>query len=249
MGDRLQTQDRLIEAAREIIINEGMEATSLEHICKATGFTRGAFYSNFSSKDSLLAALAEEEYAGLIERLRATVERWSAPGDEAAPARAGGDRDSEALLMENLLFEALDAIGVERDLFLLHSELILRSIRDPEWAERFSGINEEFVDELGLVLMTILSAAGRELVSSRRALTHSVIGVVLRASAIAGWRLSASRRVGADDRPREPGRSPPRRARSSRSSSRSSTPPHARAVERGGRGAEGSGSPSAPLTP
>lgn len=202
MGNRLQTQDRLIEAAREIIINEGMEATSLEHICKAAGFTRGAFYSNFSSKDSLLAALAEEEYTGLIERLRATVERWSAPGDEAAPARAGGDRDSEALLMENLLFEALDAIGVERDLFLLHSELILRSIRDPEWAERFSAINEEFVDELGLVLVTILSAAGRELVSSRRALTHSVIGVVLRASAIAGWRLSASERVGADERTR-----------------------------------------------
>lgn len=202
MGNRLQTQDRLIEAARGIIINEGMEATSLEHICKAAGFTRGAFYSNFSSKDSLLAALAEEEYTGLIERLRATVERWSASGDESAPARAGGDRDSEALLMENLLFEALDAIGVERDLFLLHSELILRSIRDPEWAERFSGINEEFVDELGLVLVTILSAAGRELVSSRRALTHSVIGVVLRASAIAGWRLSASRRVGDDDRPR-----------------------------------------------
>lgn len=202
MGNRLQTQDRLIEAARGIIINEGMEATSLEHICKAAGFTRGAFYSNFSSKDSLLAALAEEEYTGLIERLRATVERWSASGDESAPARADGDRDSEALLMENLLFEALDAIGVERDLFLLHSELILRSIRDPEWAERFSGINEEFVDELGLVLVTILSAAGRELVSSRRALTHSVIGVVLRASAIAGWRLSASRRVGADDRPR-----------------------------------------------
>lgn len=71
--------------------------------------------------------------------------------------------------MENLLFEALDAIGVERDLYLLHSELILRSIRDPEWAERFSAINEEFVDELGLVLVTILSAAGRELVSSRRA--------------------------------------------------------------------------------
>lgn len=90
MGDRLQTQDRLIEAAREIIINEGMEATSLEHICKATGFTRGAFYSNFSSKDSLLAALAEEEYAGLIERLRATVERWSAPGDEAAPPERAG---------------------------------------------------------------------------------------------------------------------------------------------------------------
>lgn len=210
MGNRFETQDRLIEAARRIIIEEGMEATSLEHICKVAGYTRGAFYSNFSSKDSLLSALAEEEYTGLIERLRATVERWSSSGDEGGAGREEQPQPSEALLMENLLFEALDAIGVEPELYLLHSELILRSIRDPEWAERFSGINEEFVDELGRVLVMILDAAGRELLASRRALTHSVIGIVLRASAIAGWRTSSTSRAPTPPAtaPAEPGKDP-----------------------------------------
>ena len=70
MGNRVETQDRLLAATRQIIINEGIEATSLEHICSVAGFTRGAFYSNFSSKDSLLGILAEAEYSDLIQRLR-----------------------------------------------------------------------------------------------------------------------------------------------------------------------------------
>ena len=44
MGKRAETQDRLLAATRHIIITEGIEATSLEHICAVAGFTRGAFY-------------------------------------------------------------------------------------------------------------------------------------------------------------------------------------------------------------
>lgn len=189
MGNRIDTQERLIAATRRIIIEEGMEATSLEHICKTAGFSRGAFYSNFASKDSLLAALAEDEYTGLISRLRATIDRWaSSPSSE--PRIDGGGEPSRELLMENLLFEALDSIGTNRELYLLHSELLMRSIRDPEWARRFLDINLEFVDELGRSLEWILQAAGRELSGSLRALTHSVVGVVMRASGVAAWRES-----------------------------------------------------------
>lgn len=175
-----------------------MEATSLEHICKSAGFTRGAFYSNFASKDSLLAALAEDEYSGLIGRLRATVEGWAtrapigeggAGADGGAESAAPGSGDPS---MEALLFEALDAIGVNRDLYLLHSELLMRSIRDPEWAARFLDINLEFVDELGRVLQWILEASGRELVRPLQALTHSVVGIVMRASGVAAWRESSA---------------------------------------------------------
>lgn len=189
MGNRIDTQERLIAATRRIIIEEGMEATSLEHICKTAGFSRGAFYSNFASKDSLLAALAEDEYAGLISRLRLTIDRW-ASSSEGAPSVDGEGESSRELLMENLLFEALDAIGTNRELYLLHSELLMRSIRDPEWARRFLDINLEFVDELGRSLEWILQAAGRELSGSLRALTHSVVGVVMRASGVAAWRDS-----------------------------------------------------------
>ncbi len=217
MGNRFDTQNRLIAATRRIIIDEGVEATSLEHICKAAGFSRGAFYSNFASKDSLLAALAEDEYAALIERLRRTVDRWAGtvsgdvsagaplPIDEAGSGAPDERRAEDGLLMESLLFEALDAIGVDADLYLLHSELHMRSIRDPEWATRFLDINLEFVDELGRVLQWILEAAGRELVSPLRPLTHSVIGVVMRAAGIAAWRTKAVAVLGDGIDPHAPG--------------------------------------------
>ena len=66
----------------------------------------------------------------------------------------------------------------------------MRSIRDPEWAERLLGINLEFVDELGRVLEWILQAAGRELTHPLRAMTHSIIGIVMRAAGVAAWRES-----------------------------------------------------------
>ncbi|MDC4232393.1 TetR/AcrR family transcriptional regulator [Actinomyces sp. B33] len=204
MGNRIDTQDRLIAATRQIIIDEGVEATSLERICKRAGFTRGAFYSNFASKDSLLAALAEDEYDGLIARLRATVEAWAARPGIAAPSRGAGptidgadDRprpeaaagaDPRAPMIETLLYEALDAIGIDKALYLVHSELLMRSIRDPEWGERLLDINLAFVDELGYVLEWILEAAGRRLTRNQRAMTHSVIGIVMRAAGVAAWR-------------------------------------------------------------
>lgn len=185
MGNRFDTQDKLITATRRIIIDEGVEATNLEHICKVAGFSRGAFYSNFSSKDSLLATLAEDEYAALIDRLRDTVSDWA-----SRPQLTSPNDEEDSLLMENLLYEALDAIGVDKALYVVHSELLMRSIRDPEWAERLLGINLEFVDELGRVLEWILQAAGRELTHPLRAMTHSIIGIVMRAAGVAAWRES-----------------------------------------------------------
>ena len=142
MGNRVETQDRLLAATRQIIINEGIEATSLEHICSVAGFTRGAFYSNFSSKDSLLGILAEAEYSDLIQRLRERVLLWE---NAQTPASRNDDGDRH-LLMENLLFEALDAIHIDQGLYILHSEMLMRSIRDAEWGMRLLDLNREFAD-------------------------------------------------------------------------------------------------------
>lgn len=54
---RAQTRARLLDAAHEIFGEVGMHAASVEMICERAGFTRGAFYSNFDSKDELFFAL------------------------------------------------------------------------------------------------------------------------------------------------------------------------------------------------
>lgn len=73
---REQTRARLLDAAHEVFAEVGMDAASVEMICERAGFTRGAFYSNFESKDELFLALVRhlaeakiEEVAGRVREL------------------------------------------------------------------------------------------------------------------------------------------------------------------------------------
>ena len=52
-----ETRARLIDAALNLIAEAGVGAASIRGICERAGFSQGAFYSNFASKDDLLLAL------------------------------------------------------------------------------------------------------------------------------------------------------------------------------------------------
>ncbi len=56
---REQTRLRLVEAAIDEFAVRGLDATSVEQLCEAAGFSRGAFYSNFATKDDLCIAIME----------------------------------------------------------------------------------------------------------------------------------------------------------------------------------------------
>lgn len=56
---REQTRLRLVEAAIDEFAVRGIDATSVEQLCEAAGFSRGAFYSNFATKDDLCIAIME----------------------------------------------------------------------------------------------------------------------------------------------------------------------------------------------
>lgn len=58
---RTATRERLIDAALQVFAEQGVGGASVEHICEAAGFTRGAFYSNFDSKDALCLAVLERQ--------------------------------------------------------------------------------------------------------------------------------------------------------------------------------------------
>lgn len=56
---REATRQRLVAAAITEFAARGIDATSVEQLCEAAGFTRGAFYSNFATKDDLCIAILE----------------------------------------------------------------------------------------------------------------------------------------------------------------------------------------------
>ena len=86
---RAATVERLLDAALETFAEIGFSAASVEDICSRGGFTRGAFYSSFRTKDELFAALFARETAANIARAE---EQLTGIEDEADPIGAAVER-------------------------------------------------------------------------------------------------------------------------------------------------------------
>jgi AcrR family transcriptional regulator len=73
-----QTREDLIDAAEELFTENGFHATSLDAVAVAAGYTKGAVYSNFSSKEDLFFAVYERRVARHEAHV---VELFDAPAD------------------------------------------------------------------------------------------------------------------------------------------------------------------------
>lgn len=71
-----ETRRALVEAALHEFAERGFDAPSLDSICARAGFTRGAFYVHFSSRDELVSAAMERAIGTFVERIM--------PDDDAA---------------------------------------------------------------------------------------------------------------------------------------------------------------------
>jgi Transcriptional regulator len=65
---RDDTCEKLFEAAAHVFEEQGIGGASIEAIAAAAGFSRGAFYSNFKSKDELIIAMLEDHVAQTVRR-------------------------------------------------------------------------------------------------------------------------------------------------------------------------------------
>lgn len=117
---RAATRERMLEAARSVLAREGIQGASVEHICEQAGFTRGAFYSNFGSKDELLLALFAREQELTMGRLREAADPSSLAGGDALEVFA-------AVIDRFLLLQPPD-----REWFQVHTEFQLRGLRHDE---------------------------------------------------------------------------------------------------------------------
>jgi AcrR family transcriptional regulator len=115
---RVRTRANLLDAAFAVFAAKGFGRVSIEEVCEAAGYSRGAFYSNFDSLDELFFALYRER-ADLIADQVSGVLALDGP-DLDVPAAV--DRVTEVLLLD------LDWLLVKTD-FLVHAA------RDPQVAE------------------------------------------------------------------------------------------------------------------
>jgi AcrR family transcriptional regulator len=78
---RDDTREKLFEAAARVFEEQGIGGASIEAIAAAAGFSRGAFYSNFATKDELIIAMLEEHVAQSIRRNLDLLEKHKDPDD------------------------------------------------------------------------------------------------------------------------------------------------------------------------
>lgn len=82
---REQVRARVLDAARGVFAERGFAGASTDQVAAAAGFTKGAVYSNFGSKDELfLALMAAEAGARVAAVERALVGTTDLPGALAA---------------------------------------------------------------------------------------------------------------------------------------------------------------------
>jgi AcrR family transcriptional regulator len=121
---RDDTREKLFEAAARVFEEQGIGGASIEAIAAAAGFSRGAFYSNFRSKDGLIIAMLEDHVAQSIRRSLDLLARHKNPADFIDALR-NVDRSQQ------------DPLGRSP---LLHMEMILfvarAEKRRPELAKR-----------------------------------------------------------------------------------------------------------------
>ena len=94
---RDEVRARVLEAAAGVVAERGLAGASLDQVAAAAGFTKGAVYSNFASKDELFLALLEHSSARRIEavedalgRARDVPEALGAVAAELGRPDAGG---------------------------------------------------------------------------------------------------------------------------------------------------------------
>ena len=123
------TQAKLLVAAQEVFTRDGFANARLEQIAAEAGYTRGAIYAHYKSKEDLFLALFEQRMRMVIAEIAALIERFDRPEDRlrhfrSMLVRKSSDRSWAILVLEFKLFALRQPklkARLQRNLAMLHA--------------------------------------------------------------------------------------------------------------------------------
>lgn len=157
-----RTRDALVDAAAEVFVERGFQGASVESIAERAGFTRGAFYSNFESKEHLFAELLQRRVYDIYARMAT---------DAITGERVDSPRESGARLA------AVQAHPDGRWLFRLWLELLAQAGRDEKLRALAAGFWSTNRDLIARALDAELARRGTESVIDTRTLASAAIAL------------------------------------------------------------------------
>lgn len=143
---RAATRARLAEAAVRVFARKGVEGASVEEICDEAGFTRGAFYSNFESRNELCIDVIQRFMDRTFDALAAQLPKVS----------------QTRLPIQDKLELAVEMVGRtadnDPDEILAISEIRLQAARDPELRPAYQALNDSAAPTVRQLVADVMAA-------------------------------------------------------------------------------------------
>lgn len=168
------TRAKLVRASLDVFVEKGIDGATVDDLVKAAGFTRGAFYSSFSSKEEVFIALFDEVTAELMAIANSSVE--SAVADVEADESCSILEADDAQVML-AVFEGIRPFG--RQWYLLYSDAIARSLRDEALRAELAEQRERMRNQIGALLTTRLEASGERALLPVEDLAQLLMGIFI----------------------------------------------------------------------
>ncbi|CAI0879745.1 TetR/AcrR family transcriptional regulator [Serratia proteamaculans] len=160
-----QTRERLIETARQLFIVGGYGGTSIRDIASQAGYSQGAFYSNFASKEDLLLQLLQRHMETEAAQLTSLTQSHTDSTEQVLAA-----------------LEAWSAtLNLEADWCMLSIELQLHAQRSPAFAVEYQKVWDVHQAKIGAVIGSLFQQVGKtppaepnELAAAFMAMAHGL---------------------------------------------------------------------------
>jgi AcrR family transcriptional regulator len=157
-----ETRERLLAAAERVIARYGYGGASIDLISAEAGYSKGAIYSNFDSKEAVF-----------LELLRLYMERDAKELEQIV--------NLDPTSLSQAVTGWLETMHVEKDCPMLMTELQLQARRSPAFAQRYYALQEQQTRTLARILKRYFKTASRplpidplELAAAMTALAHGL---------------------------------------------------------------------------
>jgi AcrR family transcriptional regulator len=133
-----QTRAELVDAAERLFSKQGFHATSLDAVAAEAGFTKGAVYSNFESKEDLFFAVYERRVDARVEEMETAIRAAATAREALDGVMPGGARRGEA----------------DDGWLAVFFEFWAHVLRHPELRERFARQHRRVIEPLTTIAPT-----------------------------------------------------------------------------------------------
>ncbi|WP_232298796.1 TetR/AcrR family transcriptional regulator [Granulicella tundricola] len=157
---RLETRTKLLESAAQLFARGGYEGASVDLIAESAGYSKGAFYSNFESKEAIFLELLDIHKRREIDALAALLAQ-----------------DIPASELLSLIRSGESGRGSDFRIGLLSAEFQLQACRDKTFAKTYAKLHRTHRDTMAGLVVKLFAKLARTPPSAPKDLADIIMGL------------------------------------------------------------------------